>query len=484
MTTSALVGQVCNLQRVFNPLVDVRKKPGSAGNKPARRIQSCPTILTIAFAAVAAAASNNTFVIRNVDVYPVSGAELKGVSVLVQDGKIADIGAKIVPPKGMRVIEGKGLRVYPGMIDSGTELGLAEISAVRESVDTGELGEYMPQLRALIAVNPESEHIPVVRVNGITTVMTFPASGGRGGFGGGSRQVIAGQAALMHLDGWTWEEMEIKRSAAMHLIFPSIAGGRGGRGGGGDVPPEILAQFGITAGGTFTEAKRQYEQQIQKLGEFFDDARNYRKAKAANMAGFKPDLKFEAMIPVLDGKMPCAVSASRAQSINDAIAFAEKQHIKIVILQPREIGKAAAELKAKNVPVILGRVLALPEYDDSPYDEAFTLPAEAYKAGVKFAFGTFNNEFVRNLPYQAATAVSFGLPQAEALKAITLTPAEIWGVSDQVGSIDKGKLADLMVTDGDPMEASTQVKHLFIKGKEIDLTNKQTRLNEKYLGRQ
>jgi imidazolonepropionase-like amidohydrolase len=202
------------------------------------------------------------------------------------------------------------------------------------------------------------------------------------------------------------------------------------------------------------------------------------------MPGFKTDLKLEAMIPVLDGKVPCAVSASRERSILDAIAFAQKQKIKIVILQPREIGKAGPELKAKNVPVILGRVLALPEGEDSPYDEAFTLPAEAYKAGVTFAFGTFNNEFVRNLPYQAATAVSFGLPQAEALKALTITPAQIWGVSDQVGSVEKGKWADLMVTDGDPLEASTQVKHLFIKGKEIDLTNKQTRLNEKYSSRQ
>jgi hypothetical protein len=384
-------------------------------------------------------------------------------------------------------VEGKGLRVYPGLIDSGTEVDLSEIPAVRESVDTGELGEFMPQLRALIAVNPESEHIPVVRVNGITSVMTYPASSGRGGgggFGGGARQAIAGQAAMIHLDGWTWEEMEVKRSAAMHVIFPSL-GGRGGRGGGGgDIPPDIAAQFGLTAGGTFAEQKRQYDQQIQKLADFFDEARRYKSAKAANMPGFKPDLKLEAMLPVLDGKVPCAVSASRAQSIKDAIAFAEKQRIKIVILQPREVAKAAAELKAKNVPVILGRVLALPEYEDSPYDEAFTLPAETFKAGVKFAFGTFNNEFVRNLPYQAATAVSFGLPPAEALKALTTTPAEIWGVADQMGSVEKGKWADLMVTDGDPLEASTQVKHLYIKGKEIDLVNKQTRLNEKYSSRQ
>ncbi len=426
--------------------------------------------------------------IHNIDVYPVTSAPIKGVSVLIQDGKIADIGGKIVPTKGMRVIEGKGLRVYPGMVDSGTELGLSEISSVRESVDTGEIGEFMPQLRALVAVNPESEHFPVVRVNGITSVMTFPSSGGGGGgggrFGGGERQLISGQAALIHTDGWTWEDMEINRSAALHVIFPSIAG-RGGRGGGnGPIPDSILEVFGATAAGNYATARRAYEQQIGKLNDFFDEARKYQKARTANAPGFVRDLKYEAMIPVLERKVPVAVSAGRSSTIHDAIAFSEKQNIKIVILQPRELGKVAAELKAKNIPVVLGRVLALPEDEDSAYDESFTLPAEAYKAGVKFAFGTFNNEFVRNLPYQAATAVAFGLPYDEALKAVTIAPAQIWGVSDKVGSVEKGKVADLMVTDGDPLEIQTQVKHLYINGKEVALTNKQTRLNDKYMSRQ
>jgi imidazolonepropionase-like amidohydrolase len=443
--------------------------------------------ILIGCAMAAFAASGETVLIHNADVYPVTGAPMKGVSVLIQDGKISDIGAKIVAAKGVRVVEAKGLRVYPGMLDSGTELGLSEISAVRESVDTGELGEFMPQLRALVAVNPESEHFPVVRVNGITSVMTFPSSGGGGGgggrFGGGDRQMISGQAALIHTDGWTWEDMEINRSAAMHLIFPSIAG-RGGRGGG--TPPDfgVPDLFGASGAGSYTAARRTYEQQIAKLNDFFDDARKYQKARAANAPGFQRDLKFEAMIPVLERKLPVAVSASRASTILDAIAFGEKQNIKIVILQPRELGKAAAELKAKNIPIVLGRVLALPETEDSAYDESFTLPAEAYKAGVKFAFGTFNNEFVRNLPYQAATAVAFGLPYDEALKAVTIAPAEIWGVSDRVGSVEKGKVADLMITDGDPLEIQTQVKHLYIKGNEVALTNKQTRLNDKYMGRQ
>ncbi len=190
------------------------------------------------------------------------------------------------------------------------------------------------------------------------------------------------------------------------------------------------------------------------------------------------------MVPVLEGKVPLAVSASRASVIHDAIAFADKQKIRIVILQPRNLAKIGPELKEKNIPVILGRVLALPEQEDDPYDGAFTQPAEAYKAGVKFAFGTFNNEFVRNLPYQAATAVAFGLPYEEALKAVTINAAQIWGHAADIGSVEKGKVADLMVTTGDPLSNSTQVKYLFIKGKEVPLMNKQTRLYEKYMSRQ
>jgi imidazolonepropionase-like amidohydrolase len=440
------------------------------------------TTLFFTLAAAAFAGANDTFLIRNADVYPVTGAKMENVSVLVQDGKIADIGGKIVPPKGIKIVEGKGLRVYPGMIDSATELGLSEVSGERVTVDTGELGEFMPQLRALIAVNPESEHLPVTRVNGITSAVTFPASGGRGGRGGGSPQMISGQAALIHLAGWTWEDMEINRSAALHIIFPSLGGG--GRGGlAADFPDELAALFGAGTPQTFTERKRQYDQQIQKLNDFFDSARQYQKEKTSNAPGFKRDLKMEAMQPVLERKVPVAVTAQRERSIRDAMAFAEKQHIRIILLQTRELAKVAADLKAKNIPVILGRTEALPENEDAPYDQAESLPGEVFKSGVKFAFATFNNEFVRNLPYNAARAVAFGLPYDEALKAVTINAAEIWGVSDKIGSVEKGKWADLMVTNGDPLETPTQIKHLYIKGQEIDLTNKQTRLYEKYLNR-
>jgi imidazolonepropionase-like amidohydrolase len=427
-----------------------------------------------------AAAQDDSFLIRGATVHPVASAEIQNGSVLVRDGKIVGVGRNLAAPKGTRIVEGKGLHVYPGMIDSGTQLGLAEIGSVRESVDTGEIGKFDPQLHAEVAINPSSEHIPVTRANGITAAITLPmAAGGEGGGGrrgGGGGSIITGQAALVHLDGWTWEEMDVKKSAAMAMRFPSIISG-GGRFGGGGLPPDIAARF------SFTESKKNYETELRELKEFFEEARRYQKAKAANLKGFKTDLKFEAMLPVLEGKEPLVVMASRERAIHDAVQFADRQKVKMIIADPRELGKMGPELKARNITAILGPTLALPLHDDETYDAPYTLPGQFYKAGVKFAFGSFNNEFSRNLPYQAATAVAFGLPYDEALKAVTLNPAQIWGVSDKMGSIEEGKSADLMITDGDPLEAKTQIKQLYIKGKTVDLSNKQTRLYEKYLNR-
>jgi len=423
-------------------------------------------------------AQDDSFLIRGATVHPVASAEIQNGSVLVRDGKVVGVGRNLAAPKGTRVIEGKGLHVYPGMIDSGTEMGLSEISSTRESVDVGEIGKFDPQLRAEIAINPSSEHIPVTRANGITTVISLPMAGGGEGGGrrGGGGNIIGGQAALVHLDGWTWEEMEIKKSAGMAMKMPTILSG-GGRFGGGDLPPDIATRF------SFTESKKNYETELRELKEFFEEARRYQKAKAAGEKGLKTDLKMEAMLPVLEGKEPLVVMASRERAIKDAVQFAEQQKVKVIIADPRELGKMGPELKARNIPAILGPTLALPLHEDDPYDAAYALPEQFYKAGVKFAFGTFNNEFSRNLPYQAATAVAFGLPYEEALKAVTLNAAQIWGVSDKIGSIEEGKWADLMITDGDPLEAKTQVKGLFIKGKTVDLDNKHKRLYEKYLNR-
>jgi len=423
------------------------------------------------------AADDDSFLIRGATIHPVATAEIQNGSVLVRDGKIVGVGRNLAAPKGTRVIDGKGLHVYPGMIDSGTEMGLSEVGSERESVDTGELGKFDPQLRAGVAINPASEHIPVTRANGITSVISLPMSvGGEGGFRRAGGSIVSGQAALVHLDGWTWEEMEIKKSAGMGMRFPIIPV-INPRFLGLELPPEFGGRT------TYADAKKNYETELRELKEFFENARRYEKAKLAKEKGFEPDLKYEAMLPVLDGTEPLVILATRERAIRDAVKFADEQKVRVIIADPRELGKMGAELKSRNIPAILGPTLALPLHEDDPYDAAYTLPDQFYKAGVKFAFATFNNEFSRNLPYQAATAVAFGLPYEEALKAVTLNAAQIWGVGDRIGSIQEGKWADLMVTDGDPLEAKTQVKQLFIKGKNVDLDNKQKRLYEKYMAR-
>ena len=415
---------------------------------------------------------NDSFLLRNVTVYPVSGPKIEGASLLVLDGKIAEIGPKVTAPKdrkGLKTIEGKGLSVYPGMIDSGTEAGLSEIGSVRETNDIGELGRFNPQLRPLVAVNPESEHIPVIRANGITSVALLPSA--VGGSPTASASLIGGQISLIHLNGWTWEEMEIRRMAAVHLRYPTIVTRTRG--------------FGQGAGGrtAYPEAKRVRDTQVQELKEFFEEARRYQLARQQKVKGQAVDLKLEAMIPLLEGKVPLVVVAEREREIKDAIDLADQEKVRLVLANVKRPGSTLETIARKKIPVILGTTLDLPEEEDDPYDAPFTFPGELVKAGVKVAFASFENQFSRNLPYEAAQAVAFGMPYDEGLKSVTLNPAEIWGVADQVGSIEKGKLADLMVTDGDPLEIRTQIKMLFIKGEAVDLESKHTRLYKKYSAR-
>ena len=410
------------------------------------------------------AGQQDSFVIEHAAIHPVSGPEIPVGSVLVKDGKIEAVGARVAA-RGVRVVEGKGLHVYPGMINSATLLGLSEISAIRETNDTNEIGDFNPQLSAEVAINPASEHIPVTRANGITTAIALPSAGGSPG-------MITGQAALIHLDGWTWAEMNVLRDAAVGLQFPSLD------------PPRrsfLAPPGGVTT--PFREVQRAYDERLRKLTKFFEDARRYQTAKQGHASGFETDLKFEAMIPVLEKKVPLLVLAPRERQMRAALDFAKKENVRVVLAGCRELGKLGPDIKAANVPVILGPTLETPIEEDMPYDQAYALPAAFFRAGIKFAFGTFDVQFARNLPYEASMASAFGLPKDEALKSVTLNAAEIWGVADKFGSIEPGKSADLIITDGDPLETRTQVLRVFIAGKPVDLDNKHKRLYEKYMKR-
>lgn len=429
------------------------------------------TALLLCAACLSSGAAADSVLIRDVEVHPVTAPPIAHGSVLLVNGKIAEIGASIKAPGGTRVVDGRGLRLYPGLINAATNVGLSEIAALRDSVDLDEIGTFNPELRAAVAFNPSSEHIAVTRAAGITSVISLPGSGGgEDGLGhNATPTVISGQGALMHLDGWTWEEMALNRSAVLDVDFPQIR----------MVPAQYVS---LVPGGarTYQEEEKIYQERLRQISRFFEDARRYAKAQAAGAADFKRDIKLAAMLPVLDGKVPLLVRAEKEKAIKDAVAFADKEKVKIIIADPREIGTTGELLKSRGIPVVLGKTFDLPLRDDDPYDAPYTLPNEFYKAGVKICFGTFDVEFARNLPFEAAQAVAFGLPAEEALKAATINSAEILGAGTQIGSIEKGKIADLIVTDGDPLQARTNIKRMFIAGREVALESRHTREYEKW----
>ena len=424
--------------------------------------------LLLIAAGLATAADNDSFLLKGATIHTMAGKDIVNGSILVRNGKIAGVGQDLNAPAGVKVIDASGMQVYPGMIDSGTTVGLTEISGVRETSDVRELGKFNPQLRASVAVNPESQHIPVTRANGITAVVALPDGLG-----------LSGQASLIHLDGWTTDELDVKKSAAMHLRMPTIGGTRQrGEGGGDSEDPASPSRL------TFEQRRQAYEKEMLELNNFFEDAKRYAQAKKSGSPNFKTDLKLEAMLPVITGAEPLLITAERERAIRDALQFAGKQKIRMILCDPREAYKMLDEIKKSGVPVVLGPTLALPLTEDDFYDQPFTTPSQLYKAGIPFAFASFSNQFSRDLPYQAAAAVPFGLPKEEAMKAVTINAAQIWGVASQMGSIEEGKVADLIVTDGDPLEIQTHVKQVFIQGKRVGLDDKQKRLYEKYEKRQ
>jgi len=421
-------------------------------------------LLLLAAALSLSGADNRAFVIRDAKVYTLGAAGvLERASVVIVDGKIADVGANVKTPSGAQVIQGTGLEVYPGMINAMSTVGLTEVGAVDVTVDTTEMGDYKPQLLAFQAINWTSEHFPVARVSGVTASISAPAGG-----------VISGQAALLHLDGWTSEEMALMKSAGMVVNFPSMGGG-GGRGGGGGFAP-------AGRGRAFSEVKREYDRRVKELSEWLEKTRHYARAVETNPSTAR-NRELEALVPVVKGQMLVLMRAESARDIRNALEFANKEKLKLAVVGGRDAVEAAEVLKKENVPVILGSIYSLPSRPDDPYDSRYTVPAQLAKAGVRFALTSPSPADTRNLPFEAGMSVAYGLSREDALKAITFSPAEILGVADRIGSIEKGKIADLVITDGDLLEIRTQVKNVFIAGKNVPLESKHTRLYQQYMNR-
>lgn len=423
--------------------------------------------LLAAGAAYGQSTAGDAFILKGGTIHTISGGVIENGSVLVRAGKIVAVGKSFTTPQGYKVIDIHGQQVYPGMIDSASMMGLDSTSHEQGS-DAQEMGLLNPQLRAMTAMNRESEHIPASRANGVTSVMEMPDG-----------ELIAGQMSLIHLDDSAGDKMAVAPLAAIYLRFPAIVT-RPPRPTEDDdsdddpAPPPPVP---------YEEAKADYDRKMAALVAFFDEARAYRAAKRAKARGFRTDLRLEAMIPVLDGTTPMFVVAVRAPAIREAIEFAEKQKIRIILANAYEAYKVIPLLRDHKIAVVLGPTFTLPLDEDDAYDLSFTTPAELYKAGIKFAIGSFSTRQSRNLPYQAAAAVPYGLPEDQAYRAVSLSAAEIFGVANRLGSIEEGKTADLIVSDGDPLEVTTKVNMVFIGGKAVSLDTRQKALYEKYSGR-
>ena len=404
-----------------------------------------------------------TVAIRNATIYPVTSAPIPNGTIVFANGTISAVGANVAIPAGATIVDGTGLSVYPGLIDSGTVLGLVEMSSVAGPVDTTELGDFNPNARAEVAINPHSNLIPVTRINGVTTVISAPEGG-----------IISGQDALIDLSGWTPREMVLKAPVGMHINFPRLRSGSFD-----DQPQDEEAE---------KEAKKSYEKNIDKLRDLFRDAQSYAKASAARALDAKVqrydrDVMLEALVPVVMGREPVIMHADRAQDIRAAIQFADEFKLKMILAGGDDVARVILDLKSHNIPVLLGPILALPEREDDPYDSLFTNAKTLYDAGIPFAIRTHEDHNSRNLPYHAAACAAFGLPKDVALKAITIFPAQIFGVADRIGSLEPGKLANVIVTDGDPLEIRTNVKRVYIAGEEIPMESNQTLLYEKFKAR-
>jgi len=401
--------------------------------------------------------SQDRFAIKDARIVTVSGPIIEKGTVLLEAGSISAVGEKVRIPRGTRVISGKGLTVYPGLFDCNTRLGLTEIGAVEMSNDMTEMGEFTPHLLAFDAIHVESEHIPVTRVEGVTHTLTRPSGG-----------TIPGQGALVHLDGWSHEEMEIDRNGALILRFPSQLRTRPSFGGS-------------SSPRSYSDIKKEFEKKIKEISDLFSRARHYEKAQKDDAVSY--DKVLDSLIPAVNGKQVVMVEANSHVDIKNAVEFCEKEKLNYVILGGSDAWRIPEFLKEHQTSVILGQRQVTPSREDDPQDILYRTPAILHEAGIKFALSVGGSASVRTLPFEMGNTVGRGLPWNAGVRAITLTPAEILGVDGLLGSIDEGKIGNLVVTDGDIFEYKTSIKHVFIKGVPISLETKHTKLYQKYINR-
>jgi len=387
--------------------------------------------------------------------FTISDGVKTGYDLLMVDGRIAEIAENIKPPENTKVIDIAGKHVYPGLIAAGTRIGLEEISAVRATVDTREVGRATPEVRSHIAYNPDSEIIPTIRSNGIAYAQIVPQG-----------SMLRGRSCLLNLDAWTKEDAAEKLEVGLHLAWPAAA---------------VRTTWYETR--TPEEQKKAMAESRRQLNSLFDEARAYAIAKAAD-PDIDVDLRWEAMLPIWTGDLPLFVHAGDYRQIRQAVEFCSERGLKMILVGGEEAWKVTDLLSRNDIPVVYCNSHDLPMRSDDDYDLAYKIPRLLSEGGVRFCLGSQSSWPARNMPFDAGQAVAFGLDRDVALRAMTLTPAEMMGVDRNIGSLEVGKKASVIVSDGDIMDHLTHnVTHMFIEGRSVDLDNKHKELYRKYRDR-
>ena len=433
------------------------------------RVYSFLLAAVVAASASTTGAADAPLVITGARVVTVSGQILENASIVITDGKIASVGTGLTAPAGARLIDGRGKTVYPGLFDGLTYLGLAEVTqGAPGTVDMNETGDINPHAKTWVALLPDSELLPVARAFGITTALSAPGSAM------GGQSLIAGQSAVIRTTGDTPMALTVKAPIAMHMRYPSGAPVLDFSQGIPDLEPKTFEQ-------RLQDRKKNQEKELQRLHGLLEDARAYGAGLASGVA-LKVDLPMESLSLAATGKIPVIMRANSETEIKGAIKFANENKLKLIIAGGAEAWRCVDELKKSDIPVLL-KVDRLPTREADPYDAAYANAATLYRGGVRFAIVTDDASNSRNLPFEAAMAYAFGLPKDAAVRAITLSPAEILGVSSMLGSIEVGKSATLIMTNGDLLDHRTSVTGVVIDGREMSLDNKHLRLYERYKAR-
>ena len=397
-----------------------------------------------------------------------SGETLSPGQLLVKDGKIVAVGTMLKAADAKK-IDLKGMHLFPGLIAATSSLGLTEISAVRATQDTTEVGAYTPDVKSWLAVNPDSELLPVARANGITHFLAVPMGG-----------IVTGQSGLIAMRGWTSEEMAVKRPVALHLFWPAM---------NLDTTPREQTKD-KSKWKSLEDQAEERQKKLKEIDDFFAEARAYATARQAandSKTEFSKIPAWEAMLPFLRGEIPLMIHADELRQIKAAVNWASAHQYKMILAGGRDAAQAVDLLATQNIPVVYESTFDQPARDSDAYDIHFQTPALLHRAGVKVIFspglGGMTAAHTRNLPYAAAQAVAFGLPEAEALKGLALYPAQALGVADRLGSLEAGKEATFFAADGNILDIRSNVKRMWIAGEEINLKSRHTRLYEKYKNR-